>query len=73
LEAAVIGVPDQYRGVAVKAFVTLKPGANATADEVVEFCRANLAKYKIPSLIEFTSSLPMSAVGKALRHELREM
>jgi long-chain acyl-CoA synthetase len=73
LEAAVIGVPDQYRGEAVKAFITLRSGANATADEVIEFCRANLAKYKVPSLIEFMPSLPKSAVGKVLRRELREM
>jgi long-chain acyl-CoA synthetase len=73
LEAAVIGVPDSYRGEAVKAFITLRPGANATAEEMIEFCRANLAKYKVPTLIEFMTSLPKSAVGKVLRRELREM
>lgn len=71
LEAAVIGVPDEYRGEAVKAFIILKPGSTATADEILEFCRANLAKYKIPSQIEFRESLPKSAVGKVLRRELR--
>jgi long-chain acyl-CoA synthetase len=73
LEAAVIGVPDEYRGEVVKAFVVLRPGTTATADDVLEFCRANLAKYKVPSMIEFSPSLPKSAVGKVLRRELREM
>ncbi len=73
LEAAVIGVPDEYRGEKVKAFIVLKPGATATSDDVLELCRANLAKYKIPMLIEFLPALPKSAVGKVLRRELREM
>ncbi|MBS1790422.1 MAG: long-chain fatty acid--CoA ligase [Acidobacteria bacterium] len=73
LEAAVIGVPDQYRGESVKAFVVLKPGATATAEELSEFCKANLAKYKNPSIIEIVPGLPKSAVGKVLRRELREL
>ncbi len=73
LEAAVIGVPDQYRGEAVKAFLVLKPEMSATAEEILEFCRENLAKYKVPSLIEIVPALPKSAVGKVLRRELREM
>lgn len=71
-ECAVIGVPDQYRGEAVKAFVVLKEGTTASAEELQAFCRERLAKYKLPSLIEFIDALPKSAVGKVLRRELRE-
>jgi long-chain acyl-CoA synthetase len=73
LEAVVIGVPDQYRGEAVKAFIVLKPETAATTEDLLEFCRANLAKYKVPTLIDLVPSLPKSAVGKVLRRELREM
>ncbi len=72
LEAVVIGMPDAYRGEAVKAFVVLKPGAAATDSDIVDFCRERLAKYKIPSEVVFVDALPKSAVGKVLRRELRE-
>ncbi len=73
LEAVVIGVSDQYRGEAVKAFVVLKPETDLNADDLLEYCRGNLAKYKVPSIIEFVAALPKSAVGKVLRRELREL
>jgi long-chain acyl-CoA synthetase len=72
LEAVVVGVPDAYRGESVKAFIVLKPGASATAEEIEQFCRQNLAAYKIPRQIEFRDSLPKTAVGKILRRVLAE-
>jgi long-chain acyl-CoA synthetase len=73
VEAAVIGIPDAYRGEAVKAFVVLKPEATATSAEIIEFCRERMAKYKTPSQVEFLAALPKTAVGKVLRRTLREM
>jgi long-chain acyl-CoA synthetase len=73
MEAAVIGVPDAYRGENVKAFVVLKEGTQATVEELLEHCKANLAKFKIPASIEFSESLPKSGVGKILRRALREL
>ena len=72
-EAAVIGVPDAYRGEAVKAFVVMKSGTNVSAEEIIDFCRERMAKYKVPSHVDLVESLPKSAVGKVLRRELREM
>lgn len=72
-EAAVIGVPDAYRGESVAAFVVFKPGQSATKEDLDKFCRENLAAYKIPRSYEFRSELPKSAVGKVLRRELREL
>ena len=72
LEACAIGVPHEYRGEAVKAFVVLKPAAVATAEEMQEFLKERLAKFKLPSYMEFLPALPKSAVGKVLRRELRE-
>ena len=70
LEVGVAGVPDPYRGETVKAWVVLKPGQSATAEEIQEWCRSRLAKFKVPSLVEFRSELPKTTVGKTLRREL---
>jgi long-chain acyl-CoA synthetase len=72
-EAAVIGVPDSYRGETVKAFVVLKAGVKATAEEIITFCRERLAGYKAPREVVFRDSLPKSGVGKYLRRELRKL
>ncbi|HQI82572.1 MAG TPA: AMP-binding protein, partial [Deltaproteobacteria bacterium] len=71
-EAVSVGVPDEYRGETVKAFIVLKPGETATEQEIVEFCKTRLTAYKVPKHVEFRDSLPKSAVGKILRKILRE-
>jgi long-chain acyl-CoA synthetase len=73
LEACTIGVPDEYRGETVKAYVVLKPGETVTAEEVIAFCREKLSPYKVPRQVAFISEMPKSAVGKILRRELRDM
>jgi len=70
-EAVAVGIPDRYRGETVKAFVVLKPGETATAEEILNFCRQNLAKYKVPTQVEFREALPKSSSGKILRRILR--
>ncbi|SHM61668.1 class I adenylate-forming enzyme family protein [Cryptosporangium aurantiacum] len=70
-EAAVVGVPDAYRGETVKAFVSLLPGASATPAELVEYCRENMAAYKYPRTVELVDELPKTTTGKILRRELR--
>jgi long-chain acyl-CoA synthetase len=71
-EAVVAGVPDAYRGETVKAYVVLRPGETATADEIIAFCAERLAPYKVPKQVEFRSELPKTQVGKFLRRVLVE-
>jgi long-chain acyl-CoA synthetase len=73
LEAAAVGVPDEYRGETVRAYVVLKPGEHLTADELMAFCKERLAPYKVPKQVEFRDSLPKSQpIGKILRRALRD-
>lgn len=71
-EAVAVGIPDRYRGQTVKAFVVLKPGQNASEEEILDFCRKNLAKYKVPTQVEFRTHLPKTPSGKILRRLLRQ-
>jgi long-chain acyl-CoA synthetase len=72
IEAAVIGVPDAYRGEVVKACVVLKTGATATCEGLRQHCEGGLAEFKVPVKIDIRESLPKSAVGKILHRVLRE-
>ncbi|MGE5840741.1 MAG: long-chain-fatty-acid--CoA ligase [Deltaproteobacteria bacterium] len=72
LEVGVAGVPDDYQGEAVKAWVVLRSGKQVTTDEIRQYCRQKLAPYKVPKHIEFREGLPKSMVGKVLRRLLAE-
>jgi long-chain acyl-CoA synthetase len=70
LDAAAVGIPVGTRGERVKAYVVLRPGHTATEEELIAYCRENLAAYKVPRLVEFRAELPKSTVGKVLRRVL---
>ena len=71
-EAAVIGIPDELWIERVHAEIVLREGQQATADEVMEFCKQHLARYKAPKSVEFVKSLPKNPQGKILKRELRQ-
>ncbi len=71
-EAAAVGVPDEYKGEVPKVFIVLKEGETATEEEIIAYCKENLAKYKIPKYVEFRKELPKTMVGKILRRVLAE-
>lgn len=73
-EAAVVGVPDQYRGETVRAYVALKSGfeGKVTPEELIEFCKERIANYKYPRQVEILDELPKTTTGKYLRRELRD-
>jgi long-chain acyl-CoA synthetase len=70
-EACAVGIPHETRGEQIKAFIVLKKGETATEKEMIDYCKGRIAKYKMPTMVEFRDSLPKSTVGKILRKELR--
>jgi len=71
-EAAVIGVPDPYRGETVRAYIVFKPGQHATAEALTAFCKERLASYKVPKQFVIRDELPKSLIGKVIRRVLRD-
>ncbi len=71
-EAVAIGIPHDYRGETVKAFVVLQPGETATEQDIIDFCKVKLTAYKVPKIVEFRTTVPKSPVGKILRKVLRD-
>jgi fatty-acyl-CoA synthase len=72
LECAVVGIPDEKWGEVPKAYVVLKPGASASPEELIDFCRQRLARFKAPKAVELVAELPKTSTGKVQKFKLRE-
>ena len=71
-QVAVVGVPDDRMGEVGMAFVVLRPGARVTPDDLIAWCRSEMANYKVPRHVEIVDELPLNATGKVLKYELRD-
>ena len=71
--AAVGGIPDEAKGELAKAYVVLRPAAQATAAEIIAHCRTHLAAYKVPRAVQFVQAIPMTASGKLMRRMLKDI
>jgi long-chain acyl-CoA synthetase len=71
-DAVVVGIPQEFLGEEIKAYIVLKEGVTATAAEIIQFCREQLSKFKVPKEVEFRTELPKTLVGKVLRRVLRD-
>ena len=73
LETAVIAIPNEKWGEVPKAIIVLQPGAKVTKEEIIQFCRSNMAHFKAPKAVEFVDALPKTATGKLQKYRLREL
>ena len=71
-DVQVIGVPDEKYGEAIMAWVMLKPGEQATEEELRDFCKGTIAHYKVPRYFKFVTSFPMTVTGKVQKYQMRE-
>ncbi len=72
LDAVVVGLPDRFSGEKIKAYLVLKEGESATVEEILDFCKKDLSRFKVPKEVEFRSSIPKTIIGKVLRRVLIE-
>ena len=71
-DAIVIGIPDEMRDESIKAFVILDKGATVTGDEIIDYCKERMSKFRVPEFVEFRDDVPMTSVGKVQKHLLRQ-